>query len=155
MTLPNEQLACRFFGTSDAGFPAQITCFVKFHRRNASEDGEKSAADRENPAARRTARRPCGAPWQMEMCDLWRLQAEFLDPITNLVAVHSEQRRGLRLIPAGAFQSLHDEITLQLFKIHAGSAVPAEAPGSVRQAESRLQVLSQCLSKVPGDCRTI
>lgn len=47
-----------------------------------------------------------------------RGEAELLDAIPDLIAVDAEQLAGLGLIATATFQRLHQELTLDLFKVH-------------------------------------
>jgi hypothetical protein len=47
-------------------------------------------------------------------------EAELLDPVADLIAIESEQRRRARLIPAGTLQGLNHEVAFEAFEIDAG-----------------------------------
>src|SRR4029450_11619256 len=52
----------------------------------------------------------------------WRrpFELEFLDAVANLIAVETEQGRGLRLVPAASFEGLHDQRSFELLEVYPG-----------------------------------
>src|SRR5687768_15238581 len=57
--------------------------------------------------------------WEFFLVQQHALEPELLDAIADLIAVHTEQCGGARLIPSGPLKGLHDERALELLEVDA------------------------------------
>src|SRR5262245_51098791 len=66
------------------------------------------------------------------------LERELLDPIADLVAIEAQERGGLGLVPAGAFERLNHQRPLELLEVETGgrqldlAAKPDATDGAAR-----------------------
>ena len=82
------------------------------HHTDATEPARVGAS----PGQTRKSLDEAGDPVAL---DVRPRQAEFLDPVSHLVAIDSEQGAGVGLVAARALERLHQQLTLHLFEVHA------------------------------------
>ena len=71
------------------------------------------------PAQAQGSSRKKPQEWEIFLVRRHALELELLDAIADLIAVHTEQRGGARLVPSAPLERLHDERALELLEIDA------------------------------------